>query len=57
MAFKTPEDIKQVEAIKASIAELPDEKDGLDLRQYKMQAERTADQLINQLTAVYKLSA
>lgn len=54
---KTPLEIEQLDKIKAAVTDLPDEKDGLDLRQYKRQAQMSADQLRTHLTAVFKLAS
>lgn len=54
---KTPSEIEQLDKIKAAITDLPDEKDGLDLRQYKMQTLIAADQLRTHLSAVFKLAS
>lgn len=53
---KAPSEFDHLDKIKAAVTDLPDEKDGLDLRQYKRQALMSADQLRNHLTAVLKLA-
>jgi len=60
MAALTPEqtaELDKIAALKTSIADYPDEMDGLDLRQYKRQVESTADHLRNHLTALFKLAS
>ncbi|WP_420013912.1 hypothetical protein [Tateyamaria sp.] len=54
---KLPKEIEQLDNIKASVTGLPDEKDDLDIRQYKRQAIMTIDLLRTQMTAVLKLAS
>lgn len=48
---------EQAAEIKTQIEALPDEKDGINLSQYKMQAQLTADQLAHHLAVLSKLLA
>ncbi|UWQ92972.1 hypothetical protein K3727_09405 [Rhodobacteraceae bacterium M382] len=48
--------VEELEALKRDIEKLPDEQDGLDLRQYKRAALLSADQFKTHLAAVLKLA-
>lgn len=60
MAGLTPEQTAELDALKALSVKanaVPDEVDGLDMRQYKRQVDASVVNLTTHLTALFKLAA